>query len=229
MWVARSAAIDISIATLNGVDRLAQTGQDGIARLDTTLTRLNQQIAEVESAANQISQNVQDQGLVSTLLPSEKEERLQATVEQVSDGLTNIREVIQSALELAESINRLPFVDLPMLEPERVQALEEGLNSIRNGVAELKTDLQQFRERASTGISKISASVSALTQRLEGVQENLGRIDSWLADWQAKINQLKQTIPTLITISAVVISLLLGWIIYALVSLIQRTWSDLRS
>ncbi len=228
-WMSRSPAIDASIAGLNGVDRLAQTGRDGIARLDTTLTQLNQEIAEVESAVDQISQKVQDEGLVLTLLPPEKEEKLQATAEQVSDSLTNIREMVQSALELAEAVNRLPFVDLPMPEPERVQALQESISSIRNGVGELRTNLQQVRERASTGVSRVSASASALTQRLKTVQENLGRIDSRLATLQDKANQLKQTIPPLITTSAVVISLVLGWIIYALVILIKRAWSDLRS
>jgi len=228
-WVARSTAIDVASGVLAGVDQLAQVGRDGIARLDTRLANLNEAVGEVEAAVDEIAQNVEDKGLVMTLLPPEKEQNLENTAQQISDGLTSVREVIEAVVELKQAIDRLPFVDLPEPDPERMEATEESINSIREGVDELKSGISQFREDASGGISKISMTASNVSDRLSTSQGNLAETDDRLAELQSSATQLEEQIPIYVTTVAVVLTLLLAWVIYALVMLIRQALANLRT
>ena len=227
-WVARSVAIDVSTGILTGVDQLAQVGRDGIGRLDTRVGNLNETVGEVEAAVDQIAQNVEDKGLVMTLLPPEKEQKLESTAEQISDGLDSVRGVIEAVVELKQAIDQLPFVDLPEVDSEKVQATAEGVNSIREGVGELKSGISQIRQDASAGISKISNVASKVSDRLTTSQENLAEIDGRLAELQSSAMQLGKQISIYATTVAVLLTLMSAWVIYAMVVLIRQALADLR-
>jgi len=184
---------------------------------------------EIEAATDELAQNVADQGLVRTLLPPEKEQELQATTEQIADGLASFRDVVMAVVDLVDSVGQLPFVNLPEPDPERVATLEEGVSSIRTTVDELETDIRQFREGAGAEISEISAAAAELDQRLGTARERLAELDGELATLQTNANQLEQKIPILVTVIAVVLTLLLGWTTYGMVILIGRAWTGLRS
>ena len=117
-WSGRSAAIEVTTGILKGVDQLAQTGRNGINRLDTRLNNLQTAVGEVEAAVDQVGQNVADKGLVMTLLPPEKEQQLEATAQQITDGLAAVKDVVQAVAELKQAIDRIPLVNLPEPEPE---------------------------------------------------------------------------------------------------------------
>jgi chromosome segregation ATPase len=227
-WAGRSPAIEVATGVLEGVDQLAQVGRNNIARLDTRLANLNNAVGEVEAAVDQIAQNVEDKGLVLTLLPPEKEQQLENTAQQISDGLASVRELIEAVVELKQTIERLPFVDLPEPDPERVQATAENISSVRESVDELRSDIRQFREGASGEISKISTAASNVSRRLSTSQENLAQLDGRLAELQSRANQLKERIPIYVTTVAVLLTLLLAWVSYALVVLIRRALANLR-
>jgi hypothetical protein len=228
-WWAYRPVIDVSTGVLEGVDQLAQVGREGIARLDTRLTELREVAVEVEEAADQVAQNVADKGLILTLLPPEKEQELQASAQQIADGLASFRDVVAAVIDLIDAVGQVPFVNLPEPDPERVAGLDEGISSIRASVTELETDIRQFREGAGANISEISAAAAEIDQRLGAAQENLAQVDGELARLQSDTGQLKERIPTLVTTAAVVITLLLAWSGYAMVVLIQQAWSGLRS
>ncbi len=227
-WVARSVAIDVATGVLDGVAHLAQAGQDRIGRLDTELTNVRQEVGEVEATSDRIAGEVEDKGLVLTLLPPEKEQELGASVQQVVDGLVSVREVVQAVIELRDSIDRLPFVSLPAPDQERVQAMEDGISSVRNGLDDLKADIRQLREGTASEVSKISTAASNINHELETAQQDLAQVDGRLVALQAEVDQLRQRIATLLTIAAVVTTLLLAWVSYAMVVVIRRAWMDLR-
>lgn len=227
-WVARSVAMDMATGVLDGVERLAQAGRDSIGRLDTELANVRHVVGEVEAAADRIAGEVEDKGLVLTLLPPEKEQELGASVQQVVDGLVSVREVLQAVVELRDTIDRLPFVTLPAPDQERVQAMQEGISSVRNGLDELKADIHQLREGTASEVSKISTAASNIDHELEMAQQDLAQADSRLVALQAEAGQLRQRISTLLTIAAAVITLLSAWVSYAMVVVIRRAWTDLR-
>ncbi len=227
-WLARSVGIDVATGVLDGVDQLAQAGRDSIGRQDSRLTNVRQMVGEVAGSADRIAREVENKGLVLTLLPPEKEQELAASAQQVADGLDSVQEVVQAALELGKTINRLPFVRLPAPEQEQVQAMKEGISSVRNGLDDLKADIRQLREGTASEVSKISSTASNIDHGLETAQADLAQVDSRLIALQAGAGQLKQRISTLLTIVAIVTTVLSAWVSYAMVVVIRRAWTDLR-
>ena len=227
-WVARSVAVDLSTGVLDGIDGLAQVGRNGISRLDAGLGEVRGVITTVEDAVDQISENVEDKGLIMTLLPPEKEAELEAVTQKVRGVFADIRGVFVAVIEFKQAVDKIPFVSTPSLREERVQAIEEDVNSVRGGIDELKGNVRQFREGAAGEISRVSDAASNVDRRLGETQAELAAADGQLADLQARIDVLKRQLATWLTVGAVVMTLLFGWIAYALVRLIQQSWISLR-
>lgn len=228
-WVARSAAIDTATHILEGVNQIAQAGRDDAARLDIRLTNLDRGIGEVDAAVDQLAQNVEERGLVLVLLPPEKEQELESTAQQISDMIASIKGAVEAVGELKQAIDRIPFVELPQIDPERVQATEAGIESVRSDVEELAADIRDFRENSSAEISRLSAPISRIRGRIETSQEKLGRIDNRLETLQNNVVQLKQRISFYVTTITVANTLLFAWVNYAMVVLIRQALSDLRN
>jgi chromosome segregation ATPase len=171
---------------------------------------------------------VEDKGLVMTLLPPEKEQQLENLTQQITDGLAAVKEVINATRGLKQAIDRLPFVNLPELDSEKITAAEETMDSLRNGVTDFKNSVRQFREETAAEISRISTAANNVGNRLATSQESLAQIDTQLGALQTAAAQLKQTIPTYVNILVVILILLLAWVSYAMVVLIQRALAQLR-
>ena len=227
-WIGRGAAIDVSHGVLGGIDGLAQVGRNGVSRVDAGVGEIRGVVITVEEAVDQISKNVEDKGLIKTLLPEEKEQELEASAQKIGQVFADIRGVFVSVIEFKQALDKIPFVSTPSLSKERVAALEEDINSVRSGVDELKDNVRQFREDAADEINKVSEAASNVDGRLGEAQDDLAEIDDQLADLQTGIDTLKRRLANLLTVVAVVLTLLFGWIAYALVRLIQQSWISLR-
>ena len=227
-WSTRNTAIQISTGILEGADQLAQVGRNSIARLDTRLSRLETTVGEVETAVDQIGQNVEDKGLVMVLLPPEKEQQLENTSQQITDGLAAVKDTMEAVRDIKQAIDRIPFVNLPEPEPEKVAAAEESVDSLRNGVTDLKNSIRQFREESATKISKISTAAEDVGNRLTTSRERLAQLDARLEELQTGATQLQQTIPMYVNTTVVLLTLALAWVIYAMVVLIRQSLAQLR-
>jgi len=227
-WSLRGSSIQISTGMLEGVEQLAQVGRNNITRLDTRLSQLETAVGEVEAAVDQIGQNVEDKGLVMVLLPPEKEQQLENTAQQINDGLAGVKDTIEAVREFKQTIDRIPFVNLPEVDPTKVAATEESIDSLRSGVTELKNDVRQFREGSAAKVSKISTAAENVNNRLSTSRERLAEVDGRLAALQGGAAQLKQSVPVYINIIVVILILVLAWVIYAMVVLIRQSLAQLR-
>jgi uncharacterized phage infection (PIP) family protein YhgE len=229
VWASLGRVVEVTTGVLGGVEQMAQTGRNGLQRLDTGLTGLQTRLDDVTSAATQAAQTIEDQGLVKTLLPPEKMQRLEDVAEQISAGVTAIKEAADAARELVQAINRIPFVELPLPDPERVQAMQENAEAIRANVKEMAVGVQQVQAGMADKISTVSTTASKISGRLETTRENLQPVDSRLETLHTAAGQLKAQAQTYITLVAVGLTLFWAWIIYAMVSLIRGGLAGLRA
>ena len=228
-WVARAVALDVATGILDGVDQLAGVGREGVTQLDGHVVELRATVSTVESAADQFAQNTADKGLVLTLLPPETEQELEATTQRIGEGLDDIRSLIQAAADLINAIDSLPFVNLPEPEPGEMQALESDVTAIENAIDQLAADIQAFRDGVATEIAAVSAAAGEVDGWLETIQQSLGEIDGELSSIQDRANQIAERLRLWATIIAVLLSLILAWISYALVTLIRGYRAELRT
>jgi X-X-X-Leu-X-X-Gly heptad repeat protein len=228
-WIGRSAAINVNNRLMDGIIRLTSAGEEAADRVGTRITELNTRIAEVESAVDQVAQNVSDRGLVLTLLPPEKEQNLVNTAGQIRETANTITTSIRAAVDLYNSVNAIPFVNLPGPDEEKIQNLGSGVQEIQDGVDQLAADIQDFRESASAEVIRVSTAVGTVKDRVQETDDNLATLESDFSTMQTNAQEFKSRFSTRVTVLAVVITLFLLWVIYGMVIIIRDSWLELQA
>jgi len=228
-WVVRGVAIDLNNGLMDGVIRLAGAGGEAVNRLEGRVNNLSSAVGEIEAAVDEVAANITDKGLVLTLLPPEKEQELVSTAEQIGETVSTITASIEAASDLYKSIDNIPFVDLPKPKEETVQELDSGIQEMQASVDQLATDIQDFRDGAASGVSKISSAAGDVNDRLQTSQNNLSEVQVELSGLQTSAEEFKGTFKTTVTILTIVLSLLMIWVVYGMVIVILQSWKELKA
>ncbi len=228
-WVTMRAANEVAIQTLDGIDRAAQGLRDAIGRVDNRVENAQSQLGSFKQAGEQLAQNVSDKGLVLTLLPEQKEQQLQAAGENLASTLAGFHETALAVTTLVHAVDQLPFVSLPEPDPQRVQAAEQAIDSVQASIGELTSDVRQARAGSAGAVSRITALADTVDGRLAAIKSNLDQVDARLASVQDRANQYKQNLPTVLFLSAAFITLILLWVMYSQLVVLDRTWKALRA
>ena len=228
-WVAGRALTDASLALLDGIDRTAETAHQAIVRVNTGLAEVNGEVSSLEAVTTQLSQNVNDQGLVLTLLPQGREDALSAKVQQFVEEFNNVREVIVGAIDLYRALDALPFVDLPKPDSERVQTVANLASEIASTVKDLNARITEVRSNAAGAIAKVTDALGNTKDRLAKIATELNTLDAQLLAVQARAAQLRQTIPVAITVAMIVLTLFMAWVAYTQIVVMRGAWRKLRA
>lgn len=227
IWIGRSAAINVNNRLMDGITRLATTAEEAADRVGTRITELNTRVADIESAVDEVAQNVSDKGLVLTLLPAEKEQNLVNTATQIRETTNTITTSVRAAVDLYNSVNAIPFVNLPGPSEEKVQKLNTNIEEVQTGVDQLATDIQDFRDGVSSEISRVSTAAGTVKDRVQVTEDNLAELESDFSTMQTTAQDFKGRFSTRVTILAVIITLFLVWVIYGMVIIIRDSWLEL--
>jgi hypothetical protein len=228
-WVAGRALTDASLALLDGIDRTAGTAHQAIVRVNTGLAEVNGEVSSLEAVTTQLSQNVNDQGLVLTLLPQGREDALSAKVQQFVEEFNNVREAVVGAIDLYRALDALPFVDLPKPDSERVQTVANLASEIASTVKDLNARITEVRSNAAGAIAKVTDALGNAKDRLAKIATELNTLDAQLLAVQARAAQLKQTIPVAITVAMIVFALFMAWVAYTQIVVMRGAWRKLRA
>jgi len=229
-WIIEQSLSDTAVALLTVVENTAGGLRQAGDRLDTGLSEVQQVTGGISSAAEQLSQNVADQGLVLTLLPEEQEQKLVAAVQKVTDTYAAIKDVLATGLEMYQTIDRLPFVSLPAPSQQSIEEISAGIAEVQSTADELRGSVQDFRSGAAAKVDMVTTAADQLTSRLQTSRDRLAKLDSDLAQLQDTAATWKETIPTLLFVAALVITLLSAYIIYTEVEVIRlyvQRWKGL--
>lgn len=229
VWVGRGVAIDFNDSLMDGIDQLAGVGRDGATRIGNGVGEIQTVVGEVESAVDEVAQSVSDKGLVMTLLPPEKEQKIVDAAEEVSEIAGTITSAVEAAFELYAAIDDIPLINLPKPDEAKVEALDANIQEMQDSVDQLAKDIQEFRDGAASEVGKISAAAGEVNARLDETNANLNGLDGELASLQTRAGDFKGRFRTMATIAAIVVSLTLIWVIYAMVILIMKYWAELKA
>jgi len=229
VWIVEGSTLSALDQTLSFFDKSTQYIRDGVSTVNMGVGNLAESVNEIETAVDRISQNVNDKGLVLTLLPSEKEQELSDTVDSVQEELSAVRDSLIAVQELVQAVNRLPFVNLPSASLASAGKLQTRIDTLTVQVEGLKTGIAEFRSQVSTKISRITDVTANLGSLLSQVQSDLTAVDDELSLYQTKARSLQEVLPTIFILGAIAVTLLFAWIIYSQVLTISRSIQQLRS
>jgi hypothetical protein len=227
-WVVNHAATTAVTGLFAGIEKTAGAMRGGVSRVDTGVARIGGAVATIETATAQLGGNITDKGLVMTLLPEQKEQELEASIQGVRDAFADIRDVIAAGFGLYRAIDSVPFVSLPKPDEEDLQAAGEAVDRLAGQVQKLKAEIAGIRSGASAVVSKVTDAAARVNEELSQVQTRLAAVDARLAETQARANHLQQVVPGVFLVVSCLVTLLMAWVAYSEVVLIRQAWAELR-
>jgi hypothetical protein len=156
-FVVGKTVSDATVRLLAGVERAAVAVEGLASNFEQGVADVQVLTAQIGDATTQIGENVTDQGLLLTLLPEEREDRLMERVQSLADSLIAIKSVVNTALETYQAIDALPFISLPKPKVETLDRLEQAANDLRNGAIELVQAIRDFRAGVAGAIGRVTS------------------------------------------------------------------------
>ena len=222
--------VDATQNLLSATAKTAGSLRSVVAQIDQLSGELRQISSAVSAISLKIGQNIEDKGLVATLLPAEQEEKLNATIENIQQTLSTVREFLTAGIGIYRSIDRLPFVDLPGLSEEKVAEIIQAVSDIQATVDELKQSIQDFRSGVAEGVGRITQAADKVTQGLDKLSALLAELDQALAALQDLALQLEAAVPLAFGLAAVILTIFMAYVAYTQVEVIRvlvRRWKAL--
>jgi hypothetical protein len=221
VWITESLLADTIVQVLQSVDNLTGGLRTAAQGVDQTLERMESASTYISTAAGKLSQNVTDQGLVKLLLPEEEEQKLAALSASVTETLGTLKETLASGLSIYQSIDQLPFINLPSPSQEQVDKIESSIGEIQSAVDNVQAAIASFRSGASDQVNKIVNLADVLTSKLTQVRDMLAKLDAQLALLQETLVQLQTTLVNILVLVCVLFTLFLVWVIYSQVEVLR--------
>jgi uncharacterized phage infection (PIP) family protein YhgE len=142
-------------------------------------------------------------------------------VQSLADSLIAIKSVLNTALETYQAIDSLPFISLPKPKVETLDRLEQAANDLRNGVTELVQAIRDFRAGVAGAIGRVTELTDRIDSRLEQSRQNLSALQAEMVQLQEQSASLQQSVPVVITIISLLITLLMTFVLYTQVEMIR--------
>lgn len=228
-WLVSRTAIDVVVGLMNGVETASQTAQYGVARVQTGIANVRADVVDLADSATQLSNNVADQGLVVTLLPDEKVQRLVAAVTQVDDAVASLEDTAASARNLYRTLNRVPGVNLPELDETPLANIQTMVTTTRDGVADIKAGVQAIRQKQADAIARVTTAAGKVENRLDTASGTLDQVNAGFVRLQDRAAQIRGIVPPLFTVIALLVILFEIWIIYTQVVVIRLALGQWRA
>jgi chromosome segregation ATPase len=220
-WAAERPVARLAVELLGVVENVAGGARTVVNEIDPRLEKMQGISTRIADASGQLSQNVTDKGLILVLLPEEQEQQLVELSRSVAEIVQTTRDILTTAMDLYRSIDRLPFISLPARDQDQAEALAQSVAETQASAEAIRQEIVAFRTGASDRIGEVEQEANGVSQRLGESRERLAQLDANLAALQDRAARLQGTIPTLLALGAVLVTLFLAYVIYTQVEMIR--------
>ena len=229
IWAASGKIIDTGTKLISGAEKVANATQIGLKSIDRELSSLEEDTATIQKATAQLSQNIADKGLILVLLPPAREEKLTNSIDSIKDALTTAEQMVSSLIDTLTFIDSMPFVDLPKPEPDSLQAMAAKVGELNASIDNTKALIQQARDNSAGASQKVSDSAEVINTKIKETRTEVQSRSEQVAGIQDSLASFKESLPTSVYIGALIITLILAWVIYTQVLIIQFALTKYKS
>jgi hypothetical protein len=229
-WLVGSSLSTAITQALVVVENTATSLSAVVGQVDDGILRFEENTTAIRSATQQLSQNITDKGLVLTLLPEEREQALVAQAEELRQTMQSVVDALNAGLELYRTIDRLPFVSLPVPPQDTIAGVEQAIADTQGLVQQVSEGIQAFRAGVTQEISRVTTLLDEINARLGAAQQNLAQLDSTLMAVKDAAARVREVVPLVFTLISIFTTLFLSWIVYTQVEVIRgytRRWKSL--
>jgi chromosome segregation ATPase len=231
-WIAKNAMSRAAVSLLELVDTSSGSLRQVFQEVDQSTGTVRQIAQEVSQISQQISQNVNDQGLIATLLPEDKKNQLASQLDTIQESLHSIHGAAAATLELYRAIDRIPFISLPRLSQVQIDKIDAAMIQNQADVEALRQIVQDYRSGAAGQISQVTQAADKVSAGMDELGSILKKLDTQLQALQNFASRMQTDIPGILTAMALLFSLFNAFVIYTQVEVIRlyvQRWQSLKA
>ena len=223
VWVIQNDVSSSAVTIFREVDNIAQVMRNGIARVEPKVSNLHRLIGQVEVVSEVIAENVSENGIISRLLPQTFVDNLRSSSQSLFENFNAVYDLLGTTSDILLTLEKIPFVSIPERGLSTIATLQVTMEDIADQVDTVQSNIEDVRAETSTRISQVTAAASFLGAEIEKVHTNLLQIDSDLDAIQISVRKYQRLTPPIVISSAILFSLLSGWVVYSQVVMFSRS------
>jgi uncharacterized phage infection (PIP) family protein YhgE len=220
-WASSGKIITAGTKLIDGAQKGATALQVGLQSVDRRLNSLEDDTQTIQDATAKLSNNISDKGLVLVLLPAAKEENLTNTVSAIKDALATAEQTLSSLIDTLTFIDSLPFVSVPKPDPDTVSAAAAKVEKLNTSIDNIRARMQEARDNSAGAAQKVSDAAGEVNNAITEIRSELDARSQKLAATQDSLSSFAQSLPLWVYLGTILVTLVLGWIIYTQVLIIQ--------
>lgn len=226
-WSINTPITNAVTGVLTGFERV-------LTAVDNSLERVNSQLSEAQTNIDTIEENVEAAGeilsetsIVYEILDRTVGDELFPRITSASDTIMTVRDSVISFNEILESLDEIPFVDVPTLT-EELDTAAERMTAAQSDVEAFRDELHAVKEEAiSQPVAEITERTTLISNELEATQQNLSDTQENINEELETTSSIKDRIPGLIDLSSAVLSFIFLWFALGQACLIVLAWNGL--
>jgi hypothetical protein len=223
VWIFQDDVSSSAVVIFTEVDNVTQVMRNGIARVEPEVRNLRRLTGQVESASEEIAQNVSDEGIILRLLPQTVVDSLTTSSQSLRENFIAVYDLLGATSDILLALDKIPFVEIPERGLSTVATLQVNLEAIAVQVETLKSNISDTRAEAGARISQVTDAAAFLGAEADQFNADLIDIDTDLDSIQINVRKYRRLAPPVILSSAIIFSLLSGWVVYSQVVMFSRS------
>lgn len=232
-WFVDRKATNITLKGFGLIETGVQVVDAGVGRVNELIATSRAEVRQAFETISAVGPQAQANRPVLNALNDRLETTLTPRIEQMQKVLAPVRDALENVANAVNLLNSLPMM---ADRAPRLAALDDAFNRLEELSADGKQLRGTLRELASGQNSDITAetlaTLNGLTQRIDTrlakVQANVHGVQADIDALQMRLDTRKSRLLLAFNLLAFLSTLMLVWIVYTQIVVIQHNWSRVR-
>jgi hypothetical protein len=232
-WLVDRRATDVALKVFGLIETGVGVVNAGVGRVDDLIATSRTEVRQASETITAAGAQAQANSPVLNALNERLETSLAPRIAQMQQVLAPVRDAVGTVANALSLVNSVPMM---AERAPRLAALDDAFNRLE----ELSADATQLRGTLRTLVAGQKSDVTAetvatlngLTQRIDTrlgeVQANVQGVQADIAALQVRLDTRKSRLLFLFNLLAVLCTLMLAWIVYTQVVVVQHHWARMR-
>jgi uncharacterized phage infection (PIP) family protein YhgE len=232
-WFVDRKATDVALKVFGLIETGVGVVDAGVGRVDDLIATSRTEVRQASETITAVSAEAQANSPVLNALNERLETSLAPRIAQMQQVLAPVRDAVGTVGNAVSLLNSLPMM---ADRAPRLAALDETFNRLE----ELSADATQLRgtlralvvEQNSDITAETVTTLNGLMQRIDArlgeVQANAQGVQADIAALQVRLDTRKSQLLFVFNLLALLSTLMLAWILYTQVVVIQHHWARVR-
>ena len=232
-WFVDRRATDVALKGFGLIETGVGVVDAGVGRADDLIATSRAEVREASETITAVGAQAQANSPVLNALNDRLETNLVPRIAQMQQVLAPVRDAVGTVASAVSLLNSVPMM---ADHAPRLAALDETftrLEELSADATQLRGTLRALVMGQSSGITpETVATLNKLTQRIDTrlgeVQANVQAVQTDIAALQVRLDTRKSQLLFVFNLLALLSTLMLAWIIYTQVVVIQHHWARVR-